>query len=254
MILLGLVVVSGCGVPTVSRWTVPDPFAASNTTTTSPTTTTPTLATPGIAPAPLPAGPVPVLCGGGTLADRPAAALLNPLLMTVSDITPHGYISSGPDGATSSLLFGGELPLSVPVAAITYDQETQAHAGLLDDEIDEAVAQDTSAPAASDLAGQLQRAGAGCGPGSGTVPLAGTVPALSASVLLRREVPTTIAFNTIADVSKATVYAAKGRYVVEVTWENTFDPDVPGPGTQPTLPSGAVMGAVVDAALAHIPG
>ena len=183
MVLVCLVLVSGCGVPTVQRWTIPDPFARSITTPTSPTTPTTTATTPtttAVTPTTVPAGPVPVLCGGGTEADRPAAALLNPLLLTVSDIVPQGYISSGYDGATSSLLFGGELPLSVPVAAISYDEDSRVASGLGTDEIDEAVAQDTSASAASDLAGQLQRASAGC-PDGMTVPLAGTVPGLVAT-------------------------------------------------------------------------
>ncbi len=179
---------------------------------------------------------------------------MNRLLLTISDLVPHGYISSGFDGATSSLLFGGELPLSVPVAAISYDQDNQEASGLVTEEIDEAVAEDSSASAASALAGQLQRASAACGPGSATVALAGTVPGLVATTSVRSEVPTTIVVNAIADVSMATVYAAKGPYVVDVTWKNTLDIDGPGNVSQPTLPSVTVMGEVVDNALAHIPG
>jgi hypothetical protein len=125
--------------------------------------------------------------------------------------------------------------------------------GVATEKIDESLAQDTSA-AASDLAMQLQRVTAGCGSGSTTVRLPGTAPNLVATTLLRSQVPTTLAGSRSEDISSAEVYTSKGPYLVEVSWDNTVDIFLPGPAPQPALPPPSVMGSVVDAALAHLPG
>jgi hypothetical protein len=185
--------------------------------------------------------------------DEPASAALDPLLLTTTDI-PHGYISSGVNTATSSLLFGGELPRSVPVAAIGYGEDEQVTGGLVVENLNEAVAEDSSASASSVLAEQLQTATVGCNPDSGTVHLPGAVPGLVATTLVRFNVSTTIVINQIADISTAEVYAAKGPYLVEVSWDDTLSPVGPGDATPPALPTAAVMASVVDAALGRIPG
>ncbi len=252
--VVALISLGGCAAATVQTWTIPNPVPAS-TAPTSPAPTSPaptsTTSTPISSTAPVTA--VPVACGGGNETDEPASSSLDRLLLTVSDL-PHGYISSGPDGATSSLVFGGELPRSVPVAAITYGEDSDVASGVATERIDESLAQDTSAPAASDLAVQLQGVTAGCVSGSTTVHLPGTVPNLIATTSLRSQVPTTLAGSQSEDISSAVVYASKGPYLVEVSWDNTLDIFRSGPAPQPALPTPSVMGSVVDAALAHLPG
>jgi hypothetical protein len=247
VLLVALISLSGCATTAVQSWTLPNPFPV------SPPTTPPTSTTATTVPPTEPIARVPVVCGGGYEVDEPASSSLDQLLLTVSDV-PHGYISSGPDGATSSLLFGSELAPSVPVAAISYGEFSDSGSGVETDIINEALAEDTSVSAASSLAARLQRASAGCGPGSGTVRLPGPVPNLVATTRVRREVPTTLVINQVVDASSAEVYASKGPYLVEISWDNTSDITVSGALQQPALPAPTVMGSVADAALARIPG
>jgi hypothetical protein len=196
---------------------------------------------------------VSVVCGGGIEMDEPASAALDPLLLTTTGI-PRGYVSSGVNTATSSLVFGGELPRSVPVAALSYGEDVQVTGGLVMEDLDEALAEDTSGSAASALAEQLQTATAGCSPDSGTVHLPGAVPGLVATTLMRSDVPTTIVTNEIVGASTAEVYASKGPYLVEVSWANSLSPEGAGTAAPPPLPTPAMMATVVDAALGRLPG
>ena len=177
------------------------------------------------------------------VASRPVTSTLDPLLLTAADIPP-GYATSGPALTTTNLLFGDELPASVPVATISFS----ASSGPASQSIDESLARETSAPAASAQAQQLENVNAECGyGGSTTVDLPGTVPHLAAITLLGGQ--------RGKDISSAEVYASRGPYLLEVSWDNALDTYGTGvTGPQPALPSPAVMASVADAALDRIPG
>jgi hypothetical protein len=197
--------------------------------TASPTTTT--------TEAPTPTTTVPEECEKIEI-DSPSATALAPLLLTTTDI-PHGYATSGPEPSTSDLPFNGELPQSTPVTSISF--ETTTGPQLV--RIDESVARDTSAQAASDLAHELQSVEATCAADSATVSLPGTVPDLVATTM-RGD-----------DISNAEVYTSKGSYLVEVSWNKSLNLYYTGKtGPQPSPPTAAVMSSVVDAALGRIPG
>jgi hypothetical protein len=208
----------------------------------SPSTTTPTSSSPTTAQV-LPIATVPAACGGVMVTNRPVTPALDPLLLTAADI-PAGYTTSGPARTTTNLLFGDELPASVPVAAITFSVSS----GPTTRSIGESLAREMSAPAASDEAQQREDVNAQCGyGGTTTVALPGPIPHLVAITLLGGQ--------RGEDISSAEVYAARGPYLLEVSWDNVLDTYNTGvTGSQPALPSPAVMGSVVDAALVRIPG
>ena len=186
---------------------------------------------------PPPTTTVPEECGELEI-DSPTATALDPLLLTTADI-PHGYATSGPDASTSDLPFNGELPQSAPVTSISFSTTT----GPQLERIDESVARDTSAQAASELAHELQNVEATCAADNATVSLPGADPNLVATTM-RGD-----------DSSNAEVYTSKGPYLVEVSWKTSLNLYYTGKtGPRPGLPTAAVMSSVVDTALGRIPG
>jgi hypothetical protein len=193
--------------------------SAAPATTTPPTSTTTT----------------PEVCGW-TDNDSPGATALDPLLLTSADV-PHGYATSGPNPSTSTP-FDGKLPQSVPIDSITFSTTT----GPELERIDESVARDTSAQAATDLAHQLQGIEASCSSDSATVALPGAVANLVATT------------TSGDDSSDAEVYTSKGPYLLEVSWNKSVNLYYTGKtGAQPLPPTPAVMSSIVDSALDRIP-
>ena len=148
----------------------------------SPSTSAPTSAMSTRRPRPRPQSPPqppirpvatePTACGGVMVADRPVTADLDPLLLTLADI-PRGHSSSGPDPVTTNLLFGDEVPPSVPVAAVTFFDSS----GPSSQSLEESLAREPSAQGASEQAQMLEGADARCGAGGiVTVDLPGAVP------------------------------------------------------------------------------
>ena len=136
-------------------------------------------------------------------------------------------------------MFGGELPQSAPVANVSFSITT----GPELETIDESVARDTSAQAASTLARQSQNIEGTCASDIATVPLPGPDPNLVATT------------SRGEDSAKAEVYTSKGPYVVEVSWKKSLNMYYSGKtGPQPVPPTAAVMSSMVDNALGRIPG
>jgi hypothetical protein len=187
--------------------------------------------------APTPTTTVPNECGGIEIGS-PAATTLDSLLLTSADI-PHGYTTSGPDLATSNLLFGGALPPSAPVASVSFSTTT----GPVFERIDESVARDTSTQAASYLALESQKIEPACDSGTATVSLPGAVPNLVATTMR-------------GDGSASSeVYTSKGPYLLEVSWTRSLNLSYPGKtGSRPVPPTPAEMSSVVDEAWGRIPG
>lgn len=232
---------AGCGshTPTTSE------HAAVTATTSRPTTgsssTGPTTTAPGASSS---------SCedSGGSAEPLTDAAQLERLLLDVHDV-PVGYATNGPQASISGPEFDGAVSPTVPTSSITFTMGSDP--GPTSD-IVEAVAETPSAPAATSLLDQVDAVATACSPDAGmTVALPGVVPHLTAT--------TTTGGTSNEYISTAEVFTAKDRYLVEVRWFNSqYIPENPAtetqtPGRQP-LPTPTVMGAVVDAALTHIPG
>jgi hypothetical protein len=183
-----------------------------------------------------PSGPVP--------AALPAAAQIEPLLLTAADV-PVGYTSTGPQTTSpSGVPFSGALPASVPVAYVSFSLGSGPTGPYYD--IAEALGQAASPTAAMALVHQTKAAAHACGFSGTTVDLPGTVANLTAT--------TFIGGTSDEDTSSAIAVTAQGPYVLEVSWLNSLTtyPDSPPPA-QPPLPSTDQMGSIMDAALAQIP-
>jgi hypothetical protein len=175
----------------------------------------------------------------------PVASQLDPLLLTLADV-PSGYTTTGPETVNSSPPeFDGVVPKSVPIAYITFamgSARTGPSSG-----INEALDQTTSPQAAASVLSQVNSVDAECGNGGETtVDLPGQVPNLVATIAN--------AGSSIQSLLIATVYTSKGPFVLEVNWfsQELISGSEPNPPLPP-LPTPAVMGAVMDAALARIP-
>jgi hypothetical protein len=232
LLLVVVVSLGGCAIQ-VQTWTAPNPFPES-----VPVAPVPSTVPPPTTPSPLSTTSVPAGCTLGPEVEQPAAAQLDPLLLTVPDL-PDGYISSGANTATSNLQFRGELAPPVPVAAIFYGE----FSGSVEKLIKESLAEDTSASAAATEAHRLLSENVTCGGGT-IVDLPGPVPGLMATTSLVP--PGTVGIAT------SIVDASKGSFVVEIGWTSTPFP-VAGGGSA-ALPTPAMMASVTDAALAHLPG
>lgn len=112
----------------------------------------------------------------------------------------------------------------------------------------EALAQGTSAQAAINLLKQVNDVATRCGYTGTLVDLPGSVPGLVA-------VANPDGGQRGELISSAIVFTTTGPYVLEVRWFNSLDTYNTGvTGPQPALPTPAVMGSILDAALAYIPG
>jgi hypothetical protein len=231
---------AGCG----SQRPTAGPQAAVRSTTSRPTTGSTSAGTTTTAPAASSSS-----CGefGGSPAPLPGAARLASLLLDVHDV-PAGYATTGPQVSVSSPEFDGALSATVPMSYITF---TMGRDPGPTSDIVEAVAEASSAPAATSLLDHVKAVATACGmvPAT-TVALPGVVPHLTAT--------TTIGGTSNEYISTAEVVTTKGRDLVEVRWfnsqyvpENTAT-ETQTPGPQP-LPTPTVMGSVVEAALTHIP-
>jgi hypothetical protein len=133
--------------------------------------------------------------------------------------------------------------MSVPIAYITFtmgDTATGPSSGIV-----EALDQTTSPQQAATLLNQVNTVVAECGNGAGkTVDLPGPIPNLVATVFN--------AGSSIEALLGATVFTSKGPFLLEVRWFSQVSTSVPN-AVVPPLPTPAVMGSVMDAALAHIP-
>jgi hypothetical protein len=175
----------------------------------------------------------------------PVAPQLDPLLLTLTDV-PDGYTTTGPETVnTSPPEFDGVVPMSVPIAYITFTMGnaiTGPSSGIV-----EALDQTTSPQKAASVLDQVNSVASECTNGAETtVNLPGPVPNLVATI-----------FNdgsSIKALVTATVFTSKGPFLLDVTW---FSQELIS-GTEPNsalppLPTAAVMGAVMDAALTHLP-
>jgi hypothetical protein len=173
------------------------------------------------------------------------ASQLDPLLLTSRDV-PRGYTTTGPETVNSSPPeFDGVVPKSVPIAYITFTMGN-ASAGPSSG-IVEALDQTTSPPTAESLLSQVNSVDSECGNGAETtVDLPGPVPNLVATIAN--------AGSSIQALSMATVFTSRGPFLLEVRWfsQELISGTRPNPALPP-LPTPAVMGSLVDAALAHIP-
>ncbi len=159
---------------------------------------------------------------------------------------PSGYTTAGPTTAfNGSPEFYAALPAAVPVAYISFTMGS-GPAGPYDT-IAEALAQGSSAQAATNLLKKVNDVASQCGFTGTSIDLPGSVPGL-------------IAFTNPDGgqrgelISSAIVFTTKSSYVLEVRWFNSLDIYNTGvTGPQPALPTPAIMGSIVDAALAHIP-
>jgi hypothetical protein len=228
-------VFAGCGDSTSS---------ASHTTAAKATNPQPTNPTTTVAQTTLPITTMAAACmtdwSGG-----PVASQLDPLLLTLTDL-PNGYTTTGPETVNSSPPeFDGVVPMSVPIAYITFtmgNTTTGPSSGIV-----EALDQTTSPQTAAGLLTQVNTVVSECRNGAGqTVDLPGPVPNLVATI-----------FNSGSSIQAlvtATVFTSKGPFLLEVRWfsQELISGTRPNP-VLPPLPTPAVMGAVMDAALAHIP-
>ncbi len=173
------------------------------------------------------------------------ATQLDPLLLTLNDV-PNGYTTTGPETVNSSPPeFLGVVPMSVPIAYITFtmgNATTGPSSGIV-----EALDQTMSPQRAAGLLNKINSLVSECDDGAGTtVDLPGPVPNLVATE-----------FNSGSSIEAlllATVFTSKGPFLLEVRWfsQELISGSEPNPSLPP-LPTPAVMGAVMDAALAHIP-
>jgi len=175
----------------------------------------------------------------------PVASQLDPLLLTVTDV-PRGYSTTGPETVNSSPPeFDGVVPQSVPIAYITFtmgNTTTGPSSGIV-----EALDQTTSSQKAASLLSQVNSLVSECGNGAETtVDLPGPVPNLVATI--------SNPGSSVQALLIATVFTSKGPFLLEVRWfsQELISGSEPNP-VLPPLPTPAVMGSVVDAALAHIP-
>jgi hypothetical protein len=175
----------------------------------------------------------------------PVASQLDPLLLTLTDV-PSGYTTTGPETVNSSPPeFDGVVPKSVPIAYVTFtmgNATTGPSSGIV-----EALDQTTSPQTAASLLSQVNSVVSECGNGAETtVDLPGPVPNLVATV--------SNAGSSIQALLIATVFTSKGPFLLEVRWFSQKLNSGSGPKPRlPPLPTPAVMGSVVDAALARIP-
>jgi hypothetical protein len=132
--------------------------------------------------------------------------------------------------------FYGALTDTVPVAYVAYSMDSDP----------EALAKATSPAATVALLSQTKMLVQRCGGGGTAVMLPGSVPNLSAAT---ESGPA----NRSQYISSAIVFATKGPYLLEVRWFNSSLIQV-STTDAPPLPTPAVMGSVVDAALARLPG
>jgi hypothetical protein len=173
----------------------------------------------------------------------PVASQLGPLLLTLKDV-PKGYATTGPETVNSSPPeFDGVVPMSVPIAYITFtmgNATTGPSSGIV-----EALDQTTSPQEAASLLNQVNSHVSECANGAEkTVDLPGPVPNLVAT--------TFNSGSSIQALLTATVFTSKGPFVMEVRWSSQVLTSIPNTAPSP-LPTPAVMGSVIDAALAHIP-
>jgi hypothetical protein len=160
---------------------------------------------------------------------------------------PRGYATTGPETVNSMPPeFNGAVPQSVPLAYITFTMGRTTNgpsSGIV-----EALDQTTSPQEATDLLKGVNRLGTECDNGTGTpVDLPGAVPNLVATVFNEG--------SSIESLLRATAFATKGPFVMEIDWYS--EAPVTGSEHAPVLaplPTAAIMGSVMDAALAHIPG
>jgi hypothetical protein len=217
----------------------------SGTPTASPTTTVAqtTLPFTTVSPTTMPITTIPAACntdGSG----GPVETQLDPYLLTLEDV-PNGYTTPGPETVNSSPPeFAGVVPMSVPIAYITFTMG-DAPAGP-SSVIVEALDRTMSPQQAESLLSRINSVDTECGDeGEQTVDLPGPVPNLVATI--------GNGGSSIQDLLAATVCATKGPFLLEVSWFNGVITALVK-GVPPPLPTPAVMGSVVDAALAHIPG
>ena len=154
----------------------------------------------------------------------PVAPRLDPLLLTLADV-PEGYTTTGPETVNSSPPeFAGVVPLSVPLAYITFtkgDTTTGPSSGIV-----EALDQTTSPQQAESLLNRLHGLLAQCGDGAEqTVDLPGPVPNLFAII--------GNGGSSIQALLMATVFTSKGPFLLEVRWFSQVLASVPNAVTTP---------------------
>jgi hypothetical protein len=174
----------------------------------------------------------------------PVAPQLDPLLLTLKGI-PDGYTTTGPETVNSSPPeFDGVVPMSVPIAYITFtmgNATTGPSSGIV-----EALDQTSSPQKAASVLSQVNSVVSDCGNGTDkTVDLPGPIPNLVAT--------TFNSGSSMGALLTATVFTSKGPFVLEVRWFSQVLSSIPN-AVVPPLPTAAVMGSVMDAALARIPG
>ena len=162
---------------------------------------------------------------------------------TLKDV-PNGYTTTGPETVNSSPPeFDGVVPMSIPIAYITFtmgNATTGPSSGIV-----EALDQTPSPQKAASLLNQVNSVVSECANGADrTVDLPGPVPNLVATIFN--------AGSSMQALLIATLFTSKGPFLLEVRWFSQVLSSVTN-AVVPPLPTPAVMGSVMDAALAHIP-